>query len=668
MATKYVQTSCNLETASALYTAASGGSTTTYADGDTVVINAGQTLTITADHSTDTIGMAGLTITGVASGTPAMLTFASSGTCVLKMASNTTIAGTNTTVRGRIMSGGGTWGSPAALAQSVLHGIMMGGTTTPAQINATYLDQQHFCLWPTIPYARTYGQLVTVASISGNFVTTSTMPSPAWANGTVIRFNSATASYPTGIVPNVDYLISGYTGHGTYCTFNLTQFSGSPTITLGTSWTGTLQGYDGCASGATALNVLDDVTGDPTWTTVAGWNYTCLANDPQTQSITRTTLSTITSSAITVGNALGSAQRPGAQLWLGSRNVQLICPAGTASSTAIVDWTTSTFGGSTLQCFVGNVAGSVTGTTNYGYGINKGGSVGSGHTLRISAYGNYLGLNYCTGCNCTSASFVGNYYGLNSCTGCNCTSASFVGNDYGLYSCTGCNCTSASFVGNYFGLYSCTGEIGNAVFSGNNQDIFMSGYSITGHGATLGSSTQVTSYLTATDPASSYMQTCIYDISGIAGRVGVWMPGGIVKSVASGWSGTPPSPVQSFYHNHNPVGQSGSSTSVFCPNFLDFPITGIAGTPITVTLWLQKDGNSWKETPVASLVDMAHGFDTGAAVLATTTMADNTSWQTLTLTYTPTYNQQIKLRVECMNGSGNLWWNYAVNYPNYFSF
>ena len=593
MTTKYLYNATgNLEDANALSTSSSSQVNATYSDGDAVVINAGNVLTITADHTSDTTGMAGLTITGIASGTPAMLTFAATGTCVLKMASNTTISGTNVAVRGRIMMGGGTWGSPSALAFTTKHGIVMGGTTTPAKIDATYLDIQAYCLWPTVQSARTYNQIPTATGIAANIVTLGSTPaSPAWANGTVVRCTSS-GTYPSGLRPNTDYWITAYSAG----TFELQQYSGTPTLSLGNyftvsaanatvgaiysnngrtfvvtatiagattlqvqnvsgaplssgtltkisgtgdatitfsafsttaSWTGTLQFYDGCASGATVLNVLDDVTGDSSWSTTDNWNWACFVDETEA-SANRTDRTKITgisafsgTGTITLANGLSAAARAGSRIWLASRNVQLQCPAGTAASTAIVDWTTSTFTGSVLQCFVGNTTIAGNSATYYGYGTNGGGTGGVGHTLKIAAFGNSsastpalvttppplrlpetsYGINGGTGHNATSATFVGNadginsrhwsqrhlryvrrkQHGINAGTGHNATSATFAGNINGISGGTGHNATSATFAGNIYGINGGTGHNAtSATFVGNTNGINAG----TGHNAT----------------------------------------------------------------------------------------------------------------------------------------------------------------------------------------
>jgi hypothetical protein len=85
----------------------------------------------------------------------------------------------------------------------------------------------------------------------------------------------------------------------------------------------------------------------------------------------------------------------------------------------------------------------------------------------------------------------------------------------------------------------------------------------------------------------------------------------------------------------------------------DYPIQVQAGLAYTFIVYSKIDSINWTQLPVLSL--FAAGGDplAGNTPIWTATMANNTSWQTWTVTYTPTYNQTVILRTMAQNATGN---------------
>ena len=380
MTTWYSQSSGNFSTPGLWNTARDGsGSGGAPVDGDAFTIQAGHAIVNDMDLSGLANGITSSVIEGGA--TPGMLAFKADadGSYAMKFASGATLSGTTAAGnRGRLLLGGGAWGSPAALPFGRKHVLVLAGTTTPAKIDASNLSIQATCCEPTLKGARTYNQINTVVSVNAgtDTITLTSWPgSPAWANDTPVRVTSSGA-LPTPLEENVTYWLANVNSGAK--TLQLKAYSGTmPVIDLTSVGSGTIRIYDGTPSGATVLNVLDDVTGDAAWTTVAGHNAVTVVNEaPAAYDQQRTTITNIAAGAITIGNALTAGKYPGSRIWLSSRNVSIQC-SGTAAVAAMVDWGTADFQNPPpINWELRNTAG--TGTTTYGSGYFGGGVAGGG--------------------------------------------------------------------------------------------------------------------------------------------------------------------------------------------------------------------------------------------------------------------------------------------------
>src|SRR5574343_902897 len=128
MATYYSQKSGNASDMTVWNTVRGGGGSApanfAALDNNALVVQGaalGHAVVWDGDGSAWANGVAGLTVEGGAS--PGMLLFKSDadGTYCLPVKSATTIAGTTVTNRGRLMLGGGSWGSPAELNDAATH-------------------------------------------------------------------------------------------------------------------------------------------------------------------------------------------------------------------------------------------------------------------------------------------------------------------------------------------------------------------------------------------------------------------------------------------------------------------------------------------------------------------------------------------------------------------
>lgn len=223
-------------------------------DNDTVVVSANNTVTVDVDMAAahtgsgaHTTGINGLTITGHAS-TPGMLAFKADadGTYRLRMKDATNIAGAGgaLTCGGRLMMGGGTWGSPAAPGAGRKQIIEFLGTTAgkiDAELSGSLLAGQLICDDPTNTFVETYGTPYIVTSnqaAKADKLTFAAVPSATPPIvGTPVVFQGT--DLPAGITAGTTYWIKAITD--------------TSDVTLSASCTGEVPGG--------LLDITDDGTG-----------------------------------------------------------------------------------------------------------------------------------------------------------------------------------------------------------------------------------------------------------------------------------------------------------------------------------------------------------------------------------------------------------------------
>ena len=197
-------------------------------DDDTFIIQAEHVITMDADMSAFANGIAGLTITGIADGTPGTLRFYNGTNGFLKIKTGTTILGTNVAVYGRILANSdGDWATTTPLTAANKAIIKL---VTTARIIATWLDIKLYCTQPTTYNSvRTYGQIFHECTVSeaGNTLTYTGIAA-ALPNTRLVRVTAGSGALPAELAADTDYWVVGASGN----TIQLAASSGGAAIDL----------------------------------------------------------------------------------------------------------------------------------------------------------------------------------------------------------------------------------------------------------------------------------------------------------------------------------------------------------------------------------------------------------------------------------------------------
>jgi hypothetical protein len=177
-------------------------------------------------------GFQTITIEGAASGVPGTLRVDSmtlvAGQYSIVMKTGYNIVGTNTTVRGRILSNSdGVWANTGALAFDRKFVISLLGT---AKIDALYLDLWLFDKEPTTNLSvRTYGQIFAECAVSaGSDTLTYTGIAAALPNTTLVCVSAGSGALPAELSAGTDYWVVSASGN----TIKLSASSGGSAIDL----------------------------------------------------------------------------------------------------------------------------------------------------------------------------------------------------------------------------------------------------------------------------------------------------------------------------------------------------------------------------------------------------------------------------------------------------
>jgi hypothetical protein len=405
---------------------------------------------------------------------------------------------------------------------------------------------------------------------------------------------------------------------------------------------GNLTMYTGYASGSATVNVLQDVTSDK-WAT--GDSVVLCNVVPQNYDQQRVTLNTINAGTLVLSATVDSTQFPLALVVLSTRNVSI--QASRAANTGIVEYGTGdTHGGVFGE--IRSTAG--TGTTFYGYGLyySVGSSIatisgcsdgirdGSGHTATtISGCNN--GIHYGSGHTATTISGCSNgiYYGSGH------TATTISGCSNGIYYGSGHTATTISGCSNgiYYGGINARG----CTLEDNTTDIDYPANSVL-YASSLDSATQVSNYLGL--GYASYVWS--YDHGGSVGRIRSWTGGGTI--VSQEWAD-----VESGVKADCPITPDYLHLATFELathfNFFEWPLVSDGRTTISITIYARKQQTGETDVPRFAICDMTKNFPDAAAALDAEDMADNTDWQTITLSYTPTDTDQLCLRFTAKSDS-----------------
>jgi hypothetical protein len=277
---------------------------------------------------------------------------------------------------------------------------------------------------------------------------------------------------------------------------------------------------------------------------------------------------------------------------------------------------------------------------------------------------------------------IGCAYGLNGCSLVSSGTISMYGCMYGLMNVIADISGILNLIGNYRGIYNgyiiCTAiatlysnnigiELGQHVFSGTTT-ISNSSYGCSTATCIFRGTTFQDNAKDILDPFNCvcynvafgsvdidytlanlkrYSYTKSVDHDGVTGAFKALTKGGIIekntetKPTGKDWS-----------LNLKPV-------STVDPAYIEKQLTLAPGETLTLNIWIKKDA-AMAYLPWVAIIDSQNDtlYNPDAAALDIFTMANNTYWQTDTLTYTnnTSYDKEIIVRVVAMNGSGNVYY------------
>jgi len=303
-------------------------------------------------------------------------------------------------------------------------------------------------------------------------------------------------------------------------------------------------------------------------------------------------------------------------------------------------------------------------------GNNYGVSAGTSHTLtNCTLSGNNEGVYGGISHTLTSCTLSGNNYGVSAGTSHTLTNCTFSGNINSFYlgtsfTISGCIFSGSSSVvntgtshtlsgctlsGNNYEFVSNIGLLlqGNTISSNAGKDYSLSNGWGNGYNNTYPATPTCQSYLNG-DP-NGWKRATEYNYNGVANSIIYYSNGGY------GLTQAPPAgqPGGITYSLHNVM------QDVRCPLEFDIPIYGFAGVPLNLTVWIISAQLPAGMTvgPRVQIIDPTQVYGSAASKLWDTPIANNTSWQTIPVSYTPTVTGPLLLRVTATNASGTYdWW------------
>ena len=305
-------------------------------------------------------------------------------------------------------------------------------------------------------------------------------------------------------------------------------------------------------------------------------------------------------------------------------------------------------------------------STNGVYAISN----GTGAIInRCTLSGNNIGIYNSNSHTLTSCTLSGNNYGVSAGTSHTLTNCTFSGNINSFYlgtsfTISGCIFSGSSSVvntgtshtlsgctlsGNNYEFVSNIGLLlqGNTISSNAGKDYSLSNGWGNGYNNTYPATPTCQSYLNG-DP-NGWKRATEYNYNGVANSIIYYSNGGY------GLTQAPPAgqPGGITYSLHNVM------QDVRCPLEFDIPIYGFAGVPLNLTVWIISAQLPAGMTvgPRVQIIDPTQVYGSAASKLWDTPIANNTSWQTIPVSYTPTVTGPLLLRVTATNASGTYdWW------------
>lgn len=342
------------------------------------------------------------------------------------------------------------------------------------------------------------------------------------------------------------------------------------------------------------------------------------------------------------------------------------CSVG-LNAVVLANFTGEIYGCSTglYNCSGATCSGTLRGC-NTGYD-RSGGNVISGYLFNCG-----VGVSGCNNVMLTSASIIygTGAYGIQN--GMGVFNGTIIGNSYGMIYPAGL-IVSGSIFYCATGVFSassayCTMTLRGAQFYSNTTDLLYGSASammVDGYASGLRSTTQVSGYKhSANYSTDSPLRTQIIDLcdaNGITqpGYVGCWCPGGYTKTAvyALGTHGTPPTTLAAI---HESIFED-SDRDVW----VEFPVMGKKNCPVSVIVYHAVTSTTgWVTAPLIEICDPSKGWKLANEVLASSssfTTAD-TNWHTDQVTYKPTYDRPLTIRVRGCGGNaggtgtGKMYW------------
>ncbi|HNX08481.1 MAG TPA: hypothetical protein PKL29_00070 [Methanothrix sp.] len=320
----------------------------------------------------------------------------------------------------------------------------------------------------------------------------------------------------------------------------------------------------------------------------------------------------------------------------------------------IVSATAGTISGTVIcagcNCAIYAITATITGTLKIfssTYGVNSGILTSTG---TISIYACTYGCYYVATTISGTLNLVGNSKGIyNGRIICYAT-ATLYGNNVGIDQGQHVFCGITTISNSTYGVSIATCILkGQNTFENNTKDI-VDPINCACYNVTFGSVD--IDYTLANLQQYSYTKSVDHD--GVAGAFKAVTKGGKVESTTA----------------TKPTGKNWSlklqPVSTVDPVFVEKQLTLAPGEALTLNIWIQKDA-AMAYLPWVAIIDPQNDtlYNPDAAELDVYTMADNTDWQTDTLTYTnnTSYDKEIILRAVAKNGSGNVYfyWERAIS-------
>jgi hypothetical protein len=457
---------------------------------------------------------------------------------------------------------------------------------------------------------------------------------------------------------------------------------------LTSTGTGTVVMVTGHTNTSTdTVNVLDSCNAITGWETTDGHDRVVLVdnNDNAAYDQQRLGLVALNAGTIQLSANVDSAQYPCGTIVLSARNVS-VRSSGTTAAQPILDYNSATSAYGLYGCEIVNTGG--TGTTFYGYGLNK----GTGHILTGTVSGNSLGVYTCTSCTNTGT-VSGNSNGFHTCTSCtntgtvsgntigfsgctSCTSSGTVsGNSNGFYSCISCT-SSGTVSGNTSGFYICTSCTSSGTLSGNTNG-FNSCTSCTNTGTVSGNTYGFYTCTSCKSSGSVINNATAFNLSDVQ-CYNLTFSGNTTDCTLTNQALRCN---RSFKHNGTandtrawtaagtmthetsevPVGKTYSHkftyTTASFPNYMEWEISRPSGLRIMIPVWAKHDATSLTAAQRLhwQIIDPANDpmVDSTKTALAEWIAADSTDWQQSILQYYLTDDQPVILRVTATRASGN---------------